>query len=200
VTSDGRIRTIEGTGSSGYGAVGAMPFTVALRGPGGICTDRTGTLYVVDSSNHRVLRIPVSGVVQKVAGNGSPGDGGQANLAQLNQPAACQVDSYGNLYIADTLNHRIRKVSVTGAISTVAGTGTAGFTGDEAAATAAQLSGPMGIAADDTGNLYIADTGNHRVRLITPDGVIHTVAGVGTPGLSCDQGVAASAQLHAPAG
>jgi uncharacterized protein (TIGR03437 family) len=203
VTSDGRVRTIAGIGSGGYGADGATPLTVALRGPRGICTDRTGTLYVVDTSNHRVLRIPFGGLVQTVAGNGSPGDGGdggQASMAQLNQPSACKVDSYGNLYIADTLNHRIRKVSANGAISTVAGTGAAGFGGDEGPAIAAQLSGPIGVAGDDTGNLYVADTGNHRVRLITPDGVIHTIAGVGTPGYSGDKGAAASAQLNLPAG
>jgi uncharacterized protein (TIGR03437 family) len=203
VTPDGRIRTVAGTGVSGYGADGSPPLTVALRGPRGVCTDRGGTLYVVDTSNHRVLRIPVGGVVQTVAGNGSPGDGGdggQASLAQLNQPAACHVDSFGNLYIADTLSHRIRKVSASGVMSTVGGTGAAGFSGDEGAAIAAQLSGPLGIAADDAGNLYIADSGNHRVRLVTPDGIIHTIAGVGIPGFSGDGGAALTAQINLPAG
>jgi uncharacterized protein (TIGR03437 family) len=202
VAWDGRVRTIVGTGSSGMGVDGAMPATVALRAPRGICTDRTGTLYVVDSSNHRVLRIPAGGVAQTVAGNGSPGDGGdggQSNMAQLNQPAACHVDSYGSLYIADTLNHRIRKVSASGIISTVAGTA-AGFSGDEAAAIFAQLSAPLGIAADDAGNLYVADTGNHRIRMVTTDGVIHSIAGIGTAAYSGDKGPAAQAQLNAPAG
>jgi uncharacterized protein (TIGR03437 family) len=203
VTSDGRIHTVAGTGISGSGDDGAPPLTVALRGPRGVCTDRAGGTYIVDTSNHRVLRFVTGGPVQTVAGNGSPGDGGdggQATLAQLNQPAACQVDSYGNLYIADTLSHRIRKVSATGLISTVAGSGAAGFSGDEGASTSANLSAPLGVAADDAGNLYIADTGNHRVRLVTPDGVIHTIAGAGLPAFSGDTGPALSAQLNLTAG
>jgi uncharacterized protein (TIGR03437 family) len=203
VLADGSIRTVAGTGTSGSGADGAPPLTVALRGPRGICFDRASSLYIVDTSNHRALRVPPGGLVQTVAGNGSPGDGGdggQGKLAQLNQPAACQVDSYGSLYIADTLNHRVRKVSAGGTISTVAGTGAVGFSGDEAAATAAQLAAPSGIAVEDAGNLYIADTGNHRIRLVTADGVIHTIAGIGGPGFSGDSGPALSAQLNLPAG
>jgi uncharacterized protein (TIGR03437 family) len=203
VTSDGKIRTIVGTGKGGYSEDGGAPLMATLRGPRGVCLDRMGTVYVVDTSNHRVLRIPVGGTVQTVAGNGSPGnagDGGPANMAQLNQPAACQVDSYGNLYVVDTLNHRVRKVSAGGTISTVAGTGAPGYAGDEALATAAQLSGPLGVAADDTGNVYIGDSGNHRIRMVTSDGVIHTIAGTGTPGLAGDGAAAASAQLNVPAG
>ena len=179
------------------------PLAIALRGPRGICFDRASNLYIVDTSNHRVLRIPPGGVVQTIAGNGSPGDsgdGGQAKLAQLNQPAACQLDSYGNLYIADTLNHRVRKVSAGGVISTVAGTGAAGYSGDDIAATSAQLAAPLGVAADDTGNLYIADSANHRVRLVTSDGVIHTIAGFGVPGPWGDNGPALAAHLDTPAG
>ena len=203
VTADGRIRTVAGTGTGGYGVDGAPPLTVALRGPRGLCTDRGGTMYIADTSNHRVLRIPFGGVAQTVAGNGSPGDGGDggdARFAQLNQPSACHVDSYGNLYIADTLNHRIRKVSAGGTISTLAGTGAAGFSGDESPGAAAQISGPLGVIADDTGTIYIADTGNHRVRMVTPDGVIHTIAGSGIPGFGGDNGAATAAQLWVPAG
>jgi sugar lactone lactonase YvrE len=100
VTADLRIRTVAGTGTSGYGADGAAPLTVALRGPRGVCSDRAGAMYIVDTSNHRVLRAPFGGAVQTVAGNGSPGDagdGGDARFAQLNQPTACHLDSNGNL-------------------------------------------------------------------------------------------------------
>src|SRR5262249_28081122 len=170
---------------------------------GGVVADRVGSVYIAETSNHRVLRVPQGGTMQTVAGNGSPGDagdGGQAKVAQLNMPSACQVDSFGNLYIADTQNHRIRKVSASGVISTVAGTGAAGVAGGCGAATPAPIAAPLGVAADDTGNLYIADTGNHRVRMVTPDGVIQTIAGNGTAGFAGDSDGALAAQLFAPAG
>jgi uncharacterized protein (TIGR03437 family) len=162
-----------------------------------------GTLFVVDSSNHRVLRLTQSGLVEIVAGNGSPGyggDGGPARAAQLSQPAACVVDSFGNLFVADTLNHRIRKITPGGIIGTAAGTGEAGFSGDEAAATAARIQRPRGVAVDDAGNLYFSDTGNHRIRQVTPDGVIHSIAGQGTAGFLGDGGSAAAALVDSPGG
>ena len=193
IASDGKIRTVAGTGTGGYGPDGALPLATALRGPRGICLDRGGSLYIADTSNHRVLRVPPGGLVQTVAGNGSPGDGGDggpAGLAQLNQPAACQLDSYGNLYIADTLNHRIRKVSAAGVISTVAGAGASGYSGDDGPATAAQLAAPLGVAVDDSGDIYIADSGNNVIRLVTPDRVIHTIAGLsGGPQLNRPAGL-----------
>jgi uncharacterized protein (TIGR03437 family) len=202
VGPDRSVRTVAGTGSSGYGFDGSAPLATALRGPRGICTDRTGNLYIADTSNHRVLRAPLNGVVQTVAGNGSAGDsgdGGPAAVAQLNQPFACAVDSYGNVFIADTFNHVIRRVSFAGVISTVAGS-TAGMSGDEGPATAASLNQPMGVAVDDAGNIYIADTGNNRIRQVTPDGVIHTIAGHGAAGFAGDGSGAAEALLNGPAG
>jgi uncharacterized protein (TIGR03437 family) len=146
-------------------------------------------------------------LVQTVAGNGSPGDagdGGPARLAQLNQPSGCALDSNGNLFIADTLSHRIRKVTSAGAITTVAGAGAAGFSGDEGPATVALLFAPRGVAVDDSGDIFIADTGNHRIRQVTPDGIVHTIAGQAlaqnAAGFAGDGGPATTAQLNSPGG
>jgi uncharacterized protein (TIGR03437 family) len=160
-------------------------------------------LYVVDTANHRVLAVPPGGVVYTAAGNGAPGaggDGGPGRLAQLNQPSACTLDSAGNLYIADTYNHRIQKVDASGTMGTVAGTGVAGDGGDGGLATAASLNAPRGIAADDNGNIYISDTGNNRIRLVTPDGAIHSIAGSSAAGFAGDGGPALAAQMDTPGG
>lgn len=194
VAADGRIRTIVKTAVPGLGS---------LNSPHGVCLDRAGNLYVVDTYNHRVLLVRSTAVTTTAAGNGSPGaagDGEPAPLAQLNQPTACAVDSFGNLYIADTYNHRIRKVDTTGAIGTVAGIGVAGSGGDEGPATAASLNAPRGVAADDNGNIYISDTGNNCIRLVTPDGVIHTIGGTGAEGFAGDGGPALSAWMNTPGG
>ena len=203
VAADGRIHNLVGTGVGGVGAEGMAPAQTPLNGPSGVCIDRGGTLFVVDTFNHRVLQAAPQTLVVTAAGNGAPGDagdGGPARLAQLNRPSACARDSAGNLFIADTLNHRIRKVAPSGTVSTVAGTGAAGFTGDEGPAIAASISAPRGVAVDDNGDIFIADTGNHRIRQVTPDGVIHTIAGQGPAGFSGDGGPAASARMNAPGG
>jgi uncharacterized protein (TIGR03437 family) len=199
----GLISTVAGTGVAGRGAEGLPATQMNLRAPHGVCLDRSGGLYVVDTGNHRVLLVQPTGSTRTIAGNGSPGDagdGGQAAVAQLNQPGACTLDTAGNLFIADTGSHRIRKVTPTGRISTVAGTGSAGFSGDEGPATAAQLDSPAGIAVEDDGNIFVSDTHNHRIRQVTPDGVIHTIAGTGTAAFSGDGGWATDAQLYSPAG
>ena len=129
----GRLSTVVGTGKSGNGADNSPGLSMQLRGPRAVCLDRPGTLYIVDTSNHRVLRAPRNSLVATVAGNGAPGDsgdGGQARAALLNQPSACSVDTSGNLFIADTFSHRIRKVAPSGVITTVAGTGDPGYSGD----------------------------------------------------------------------
>ena len=203
VTPTHAIRTVAGTGTPGASPDGTLPLVAQLRGPRALCADRTGNLYIVDTSNHRVLRLPPGGSLQTAAGNGSKGgagDDGAARFAQLNTPSACATDSAGNLFIADTANHAIRKVNPSGTISTVAGTGAAGATGDEGAATAARLDSPRGVVVDDAGDVYIADTGNHRIRQVTPDGVIHNIAGTGAAGFAGDGGPAAGALLNMPQG
>ena len=203
VGADGRITTVAGTGKPGIGKEGGWPADTDLRSPGGVCTDRGGVIFVVDTGNHRLLRVTRNLAVQVAAGNGfagDAGDGGEARFAQLNRPSACAADSFGNLYIADTGSHRIRKVTAAGVISTVAGTGTAGFSGDEGPAAAAELASPRGLAVDDSGNLFVADTGNHRIRLVDAGGVIRTIAGDGAAAWAGDGGPALDAHLNEPAG
>jgi uncharacterized protein (TIGR03437 family) len=200
---DGRIRTIAGNGAAGLAPEDAPPLQAALRAPRGVCVDPAGVLYIVDTSNHRILRAAPGAFLKTAAGNGSSGDtgdGGPARLAQLNFPSACALDSAGNLYIADTGNNRIRKTRPDGVVVTIAGTGGAGFGGDGALATQALLNSPRGVAADSNGYVYIADTGNNRIRQIAPDGVIRTIAGQGEAAFAGDGGPAVSARLNAPAG
>ena len=201
--SAGVISTFAGTGVAGTGQEGLTPVEMPLRGPRGVCTGRDGSVYIVDTDNHRVLVAPPAGVVTTFAGNGSPGDAGDgesARTAQLNLPSACALDGSGDMFIADTANHRIREVTPAGVIETVAGSGTAGYSGDGGAASAAALYAPSGVAVDGNGNLFIADTGNHAIRLVTPDGAIHTIAGQGTAGFSGDRGEGLAAFLNSPSG
>jgi uncharacterized protein (TIGR03437 family) len=201
VWPDGLIRNVAGTEWGGTAAIGLPAEQAAMQSPRGVCADRAGNVYSVDTGNHRVLRIPSVGLVSTAAGNGAPGDagdGGRAEFAQLNQPEACAVDEAGSLFIADTGNHRIRKVTPAGVISTVAG-GAEGFAGDGGPATSARLRTPRGVAPDGAGGLLIADTGNHRIRQVAADGIIRTLAGTGAAGFAGDGGAAALALLNAPA-
>src|SRR5262249_26744320 len=156
----------------------------------------------------RIRRVDPSGIISTLAGigstNGFGGDGGPAISAGMIGPLDVFADQSGNLYIADSQSNRIRKVTPSGIISTVAGAGNAGFTGNPAfsgdggPATEALLSDPHGVAIDRDGNLFIADSRNHRIRKVTPSGIISTVAGTGDPGFSGDGGSAAAAQLNFP--
>ena len=197
------ITTFAGTGTAGAGAEGQAPQATQLRSPRGVCADGAGGIYIVDTGNHRVLHAGAGAALVTVAGSGAPGDagdGGAARLAQLNLPGACVVDNAGNLFLADTFNHRIRKITPSGTISTVAGTGRPDSALDEAAATVSPLNSPQGIAVDAAGNLFISDTANNRIRMVTADGMIHTIAGQGTAGFSGDGGEAAAAQIASPLG
>ncbi|MDX2219215.1 MAG: Ig-like domain repeat protein, partial [Burkholderiales bacterium] len=201
--SGGLINTVAGTGTFGFSGDGGAATAAQLRSPSGIALDGTGNLYIADTNNQRIRKVTPGGVISTVAGNGVQGfggDGGAATAAQLNNPQAVAIDSAGNLYIADTSNHRIRKVTPDGVISTVAGTGVQGFSGEGGAATAAQLSSPRSVAVDGAGNLYIADTFNQCIRRVTPGGIISTVAGNATGGFSGDGGAATAAQLQNPNG
>ena len=200
VDTAGTITTFVGVGTGGFGGDGG-PATGALLYFPRVTVDGSGNLYIADASNHRVRKVDTAGTITTVAGtgtSGTSGDGGPATEAQLNLPSGVAVDGSGNLYIADTSNHRIRKVDSSGIITTFAGTGTAGFSGDDGSATAAQLSSPRGVAVDGSGNLYIADNSNHRIRKVDTAGMITTVAGTGTAGFSGDGGSATAAQLNSP--
>ncbi|SBW29130.1 hypothetical protein FDG2_6480 [Candidatus Protofrankia californiensis] len=166
-----------------------------------ITIDRAGGLYVTDWTSNRVRKIQPDGTVVTVAGTGTAGftgDGGPAYQAELSSPATTAVDSDGNVYVSDSSNQRIRKIDAIGTITTIAGTGTAGFTGDGGPATQAQINEPNGLALAADGSIYIADYGNQRIRKITPDGMIWTIAGNGTKGFSGDGGPATAAQINNP--
>ena len=198
--TNGKIGTVAGGGAS-LGDKG-LAISAQLFLPGGVALDAAGNVYIADSDNNRIRKVNAgtSSTISTIAGNGSPGfagDSGQAVNAQLNNPLGVAIDSSGNVYIADTANQRVRKVA-NGVITTVAGNGTHGFAGDGGSATSAQLWNPSAVAVDTSGNLYIADTGNNRIREVSA-GVITTLAGNGSQGFSGDYGPAVSAQLSAPA-
>ena len=203
VDSAGVITTVAGTGESGFSGDGGPAVQAELREPSGVALDGAGNLYIVDSENDRIRKVDSTGTITTVAGTGGfgsgvDGDGGPASEARLYGPDGVAVDGAGNLYISERRNHRIRKVDSTGTITTVAGTGEDGFSGDGGPATAARLSYPEGVALDGAGNLYIA--GNHRIRKVDSTGTITTVAGTGEDGFSGDGGPATAARLSYPEG
>ncbi|MER5681531.1 RICIN domain-containing protein [[Kitasatospora] papulosa] len=203
ITTDGKINTVAGTGTAGFGGDGGPAVKAQLNYPLGVAVDSTGNVYISDHGNHRVRKIAPDGQISTVAGTGAAGfkgDDGPAVSAQLNRPYALAVSDADVLYIADGNNHRVRKVAADGSISTVAGKGTAGFSGDGGPATSAQLNLPLGVVMDSAGALFISDYNNHRVRKVTPDGKIATLAGKGTGGFGGDEGPAAAAQLNNPFG
>jgi len=167
----------------------------------GVAVDAAGNVYSTDNTNNRVLKTTPGGTTTVYAGTGVAGysgDGGAATSAKLNSPRGMSVDASGNLYIADTSNNAIRKVTAAGIISTVAGTGVAGYTGDSAAATSAQINAPSSVNVDSTGALYIGDTNNHVIRKVTAGGIISTFAGTGTAGYTGDGGSPTAARLSSP--
>ena len=204
--STGIISTVAGTGGKVYNGDNIDATTAAINGPEGVGVDGVGNIYITDTENHRIRKVTAStGKITTIAGTGFKGfsiDGTNATLANLQRPSSVAVDAAGNIYIADTRNYRIRKVSAsTGIISTVAGTGTAGFTGDGGLATNATLYNPLAVATDKDGNVYIADTLNHCIRKVTVStGIITTIAGRGTRGFNGDNIDAQTALLRDPKG
>ncbi len=201
--ASGDIVTIAGGGTGGLGDDG-LATSATLSYPVGVSVDASGNIYIADTYNNRIRKVDHnSGIITTVAGDGTAGysgDSGPATSANLNLPAGVSVDNSGNIYIADTYNNRIRKVNTLGTISTLAGNGTSTFAGDGGPATSASLNLPTGVSADASGNIYIADYANNRIRMVAIGGVITTVAGDGTGRFAGDGGPAISASLTAPNG
>ena len=200
VDTAGTIATLAGTGTKGFSGDGGAAAAARLGAPGGLAIGPDGSLYVSDTTNHRVRRIDGHGTITTVVGNGvsgSSGDGGPATSAGIRSPRGLAFDADGNLFIAEAGGHRIRRVDAAGVISTRAGNGEPGYTGDGGPAAMARLAGPRAVAVDAAGVLYVADTDNHVIRMVTPEGAIFTAAGFGSPSFDNGEGDGWYA-IHAP--
>lgn len=203
INSSGIITTIAGTGTPGYSGDGGQATAAKINHAGQIIVNGAGTIFFADSYNNCIRKIDTSGVISTIAGNGIggfSGDGGPATTCQLNNPLGLVFDNGGNMYVADYNNNRIRKISTAGIISTYGGTGVAGYSGDGVQATSSKLNHPNALIIDTSGNLYITDNANHRIRKINTSGIIITVAGDGIGGFSGDGGSAIAAHIYFPAG
>jgi hypothetical protein len=199
ISTSGIITTVAGGGLS---TAENVPATSASIVPTGVSVDPTGNVYIVDQANNRIRKVNTAGMITTIAGTGTlgfAGDGGPAVLAQLNNPHSMCLDLAGNIFIGDEGNDRIRRIdAATGIITTYAGTGVYGYSGDGGPATLATLQYPDGVFSDNTGNLYIADRFNHCVRKVNTSGIISTVAGGNGAGFSGDGGPASFASLYQP--
>ncbi|MEX2015402.1 MAG: NHL repeat-containing protein [Candidatus Hydrogenedentales bacterium] len=201
VTADGTATRIAGTGTPGFSGDGGPAAQAQLNSSNHLIADDAGNLYIADSGNRRVRKIDTSGVITTIAGSGVEGfsgDGGPATEAQMTGGSAIDRDTQGNLYVADFENHRIRKIDAAGIITTFAGTGAHLFNGDGLKATESNIGEPTGVACDAEGNVYIADQVNNRIRVVTPDGLMHTIAGTGKRGYEGDGGPAEAARINVP--
>ena len=206
INSEGVITTVAGCGNTTAACVqvgvgdGGPATAPATMNPWDVAADNAGNFYFTDSGNMRVRKVDASGNISTVAGGGvnNPGDGGPAINAQLANPVGLAIDSSGNLYFTDMGTNRVRKVSTSGIITTIAGNGGKGFSGDGLQATNATLNGPRGVAVDSAGNIYIVDALNVRVRKVNTAGIISTVAGNGQAGATQEVVAASSTSLNSP--
>jgi len=196
------ISTLAGTGNAGLAGDGGQAKQARLNSPAGIAVHPDGSVYIADTENGRVRRIATDGTISTYAGTtpGFSGDGGQASQAQLNKPESLAFALDGSLYVADSGNSRIRRIAPNGVISTVAGTGTPGFSGDNGPATSAKISYPKSLVVAQDGNLYFSDVANHRIRQVGTDGMISTIVGNGQAGFGGDGGSALQAKVAYPEG
>ncbi len=193
ITPQGAVTTFAGSNNGGY--ADAAGTAAQFSKPYGLAIDKDGNVYVADSANNRIRKITPQGVVTTVAGSGTAGLVNAAGMgAQFNAPSGLVFDSSGNLYVVDTMNHCVRKISPQGIVTTVAGSGTAGYI--DSTGMAAQFNKPCGVAIDKDGNLYVADEGNNNIRKITPQGVVTTLAGTSIAGYVDGAGV--TAQFNSP--
>ena len=210
VDINGIITTIAGNGIEPTGISNIPAVSTLFYKPMGIFVDKNNNIYIADSGNNRIRKIDTNGIITTFAGSdklvnngylgnfGYSGDNGKATEAKLYNPSSFFMDSIGNSYISDTNNHRIRKIDTKGIITTIAGTGISGYSGDNGKATEAKINSPKGITSDKDGNLYIADTNNHRVRKIDINGIITTIAGTGTAAYGYDDIKATLSMLNIP--
>jgi hypothetical protein len=201
VNTSGIITTIAGDGNPGFSGDGGLATSAQLYSPNDIDVDALGNVYIVDFMNHKLRKINTLGIINTIAGTGVggfSGDGGNALSAQLNGPCAIALDTSKNIYISDYINNRIRKIDKFGIISTIAGTGVGGFSGDGGNAMFAKIASVSGIAVDLLGNIYTTEIYNQRIRKISTSGIINTISGNGTYGYSGDGGPAISAQFSNP--
>lgn len=201
IDPEGRVTTVAGSGLAGDSGDGGPATGARIGRIEGMAIDRSGNIYLADAANYRIRRVDPSGTIDTIAGTGewgSDGDGGPAANATVTPVYGLATDQQGNLYISESWNDSVRKIDPQGTISTVAGTGEQGHSGDGGPATEARLNRPRGIAIDTAGILYIADANNHKVRRVDPNGTIATVAGTGDEGYSGDGGLATEARLNEP--
>lgn len=203
INTSGTVTTIAGNGTAGYSGDGGPATAAELNGPSWVAIDTGGNLLIDDTANNVIRAVSPSGTITTVAGNGTAGytgDGGPATSAELNGPNDVTALPGGGFLVADGNNNVVRKVDTSGKITTFAGSGTAGYSGDGGPATAAKLNGPQSEAADAAGDVYISDFGNFVVRKVNTSGIMTTFAGNGTQGYSGDGGPATSAQTSSPVG
>ncbi len=197
------IDTFAGTGKNGFSGDGGPATAAQLSGPTGIARSPDGALFICDTENQRIRKVAPDGTITTFAGNGTRGyfgDGGAAIQAAMNEPYEVRFDASGNVYFVERLNHCVRRVDAkTGVISTIAGTGKAGFSGDGGPATAAEMNEPHSIGFDRAGDLFICDVKNHRVRKVAmKTGIISTFAGTGEKKPALDGSPFATAPLNGP--
>jgi len=206
LSTGGTVTLVAGNARAGDSGDGGPAVNAQLNSPQGVAVDSAGNICIADTLNNRVRMVTTDGVIHRFAGNGqfsgdgpgTFGDGGTATDARLHQPGGLTVDSSGVVYIADTGDNTVRKVTTDGLIALVAGDGFGAFAGDAGPATSAELNRPGDVTLDSSGNIYIADTANYRIRKVTTDGNIATIAGTGSIGSTGDGDVATKASLYAP--
>jgi len=201
INTAGVISTVAGGGTNGADSVPATSVVIYVSD---VAADSVGDIFFADAENNVVHKVNTAGIITTIAGNGNgagtfnggfSGDGGPADSAELSDPNHVAVDAVGNVYIVDQDNNRIRKVNTTGIITTICGNSGQGFTGDGGLAVLAELFNPTGVSVDESGNIYISDLGNARIRKIDTGGIITTIAGNGTAGYSGDGGPALAASI-----
>jgi sugar lactone lactonase YvrE len=203
ISPSGEVTRVAGTGRAGFSGDGGPAIEAELGWTYDLAVDPAGNIYLVDVDHHRIRMVDTEGVISTIAGTGRrgySGDGGPATDARLYNPTGIALDQDGNIYFADGWNDVIRRIDASGVITTIAGSGRQGFSGDGRRATRARFNHPEHVAVDADGTVYIEDTGNHCIRMVDADGIITTIVGICESGFSGDEGPAVDAQLSEPSG